>query len=52
MRRWSVLLCSVALGALMTAGAAWYIPSQMHVSAAPVPAVADAPRNSPRTVTS
>ena len=44
MRRWSVLLCSVALGALMTAGAAWYIPSQMHVSAAPVPAVADAPK--------
>ncbi len=37
MRRWSVLLSSVALGALMTAGAAWYIPSQMHVVRRPRP---------------
>ena len=44
MRRWPVILCSFALGAMMTAGAAWYIPSQMHASAAPVPAVADAPK--------
>ena len=44
MRRWSVLTCSFVLGAAVTAGAAWYIPSQMHLTAAPAPAVADAPK--------
>src|SRR5437763_12747960 len=44
MRRWSVVLCSFTLGALLTTGAAWFAPNLVHVSAAPPPAAAEAPK--------
>jgi serine protease Do len=36
-------LCSLTLGALLTAGAAWYVPNRMHAAPAPPAAVAEAP---------
>ena len=42
MRRWSVILPSLALCFALTAGPAWYVPNAMH-AAAPA-AVADAPK--------
>jgi serine protease Do len=44
MRRWSLTLCSVTLGALMAAGTAWYLPISLHALAAPPVAVAAAPK--------
>ncbi len=39
MRRWSLALSSLGLGALLAVGAAWYAPNPMHAVAAPPPAV-------------